>query len=129
MTEFETEMQEVLIGLLTEFGWAGKLNNASTGELDRDTLEIVDSVNEDLDIRAIFFDPSTSNLTGYEQTLGKDYILAKKWMLVQVTSGSVGTGDVITSVDHGTFKVDKVTTIGPNNPIYYKAATDQVSGV
>lgn len=126
MSEFVDEMDEVLIELLTEFGWAGKLKRASGTTIDPNTLASVPSYTE-FDVQGAFFDPTSSNLVGYEATLTKDYILSKKWMILRCAETDLRTGDVLVS-PHGTFRVDSKTGIGPTSVIYYKTATDQVPG-
>lgn len=126
MTEFETEMSEVLIELLDEFGWAGTLKHPTGSEIDEETLVSTPSY-DDNQIKAVFFDPTSSNLVGYEQDLESDQVKSLKWMIVQSADAEVETGDLIVSPDHGTFKVGKATAIGPSNPIYYKTSTTQVA--
>ena len=124
MTDFVTEMDKVLIELLDEFGWQGTLKRAKNNSLDLDTLETTPDY-DNFDIKGAFFDPTSSNLVGYEATLTKDYILSKKWMIVRCKDTDMQTGDVLVC-PYGTYKVDSKTGIGPTSVIYYKTATDQI---
>lgn len=124
MTTFIEEMDQVLIELLDEFGWAGTLERPKDDELDLDTLETTPGF-DSFPIKGAFFDPTSSNLVGYEATLTKDYVLSKKWMIVRCSETDMRTGDIL-ETPHGTFKVDSKTGIGPTSVIYYKTATDQI---
>lgn len=124
MTAFVTEMDEVLIELLNEFGWQGTLKRAKDNSLDLDTLETTPNY-DNFDIKGAFFDPTSSNLVGYEATLTKDYILSKKWMIIRCKDTDTQTGDILVC-PHGTYMVDSKTGIGPTSVIYYKTATDQI---
>ena len=124
MSEFVTEMDEVLIELLDEFGWAGTLKRAKNNTINLNTLKAEPNY-DDFPISGAFFDPTSSNLVGYEATLTDDYILSKKWMILRCTETDLRTGDLLVS-PFGTFKVDSKTGIGPTSVIYYKTATDQV---
>lgn len=124
MTDFATEMDEVLIELLTEFGWAGTLKRAIGTGINQTTL-VSEPTYAEFPIQGAFFDPTSSNLVGYEATLTKDYILSKKWMILRCKNTDLRTGDILVC-PHGTFKVDSKTGIGPTSVIYYKTATDQI---
>jgi hypothetical protein len=124
MTEFELEMVAVVKELLSEFGFSGSLFGPNSGVLNRTTLEITEGT-AFTPITAAFFDPTTSSLSGYERSLGTDYLKSKKWMIVE-SSVPVVTGSRIKCV-HGTYTVHQATNVGPSNPIYYRVATDQTS--
>lgn len=120
MTSFVDEMDEVLIELLGEFGWAGTLKRPKNNTIDPDTLVAAPQF-DDYPVEGAFFD-----LVGYEATLTKDYVLSKKWMIVRSKNVELKTGDFVVC-PHGTFRVDSRTAIGPTSPIYYKTATDRIT--
>lgn len=124
MTEFELEMVAVVKELLTEFGFSGSLFGPNSGTLNRDTLEVVAGTTFTT-VSAAFFDPTTSSLSGYERSLGEDYIKSKKWMIVE-SAVPVLTGSRIQCV-HGTYTISQSTNVGPSNAIYYRVAAEQTS--
>jgi len=127
-TPFEAEMDDTLLELLDEFGWEATLSRESgEGSYDRDTMEYGESDPDEFDVEAMFFDPTSSSLSGFEQNLDTDYILSRKWLIVRSKSAKVKTGDKIVNPTHGTVLLDKVTAVGPNNPIYYKVSAEVVS--
>lgn len=124
MTAFEDRMVGVVVSLLSKYGFSAAMVNPSATALNRDTLEVTQT-GPSVDILAAFFDPTTSSLSGYERSLGTDYIKSKKWVIVQ-SDVQVETGAVITT-PHGTFTVNMATDVGPSNPIYYRVAADQTA--
>lgn len=122
-TAFDTEMDGVLLELLTEFGWSATLTRTGEGTLNRDTLDVVHTPQSET-VRAVFFDPTTSSLSGYEKELPKDYIVSRKWLLIRPGQLGVETGDKLVGTPQGDLIVDKATAVGPNVPIYWKVAAE-----
>jgi len=125
MTTFTEEMQLVANELLTEFGAAMTLRKSSTSTYNTDTLTATEDPST-FPMVGAYFDPSNSNITGYEQSLPDDVRLSGKWLYVY-SATQIETGDIIT---HGLrkFKVHAVTSIGPaGTAIIYRVATMEIS--
>jgi hypothetical protein len=75
---------------------------------------------------ACTFDPSNSNLTGYEQSLRDDIKLRGKWFLLY-SEVPVKIGDAITFGGRK-FKIHAATSIGPDGGvIIQRLATEEIS--
>jgi hypothetical protein len=122
---FSEEMAAVANELLTEFGFAITVRGKSPPTYNPATLTATES-NTSTPGVACFFDPSNSNLTGYEKSLGADTVLSGKWMLVYTTA-TLKTGDVIEAGSRK-FKIKASTDIGPNGSVIVRrVATQEIS--
>lgn len=118
------EMIAVAEELLTEFGFSVTIRQKSSSTYNAATLTATEG-NTTVVGKACFFNPSNSNLSGYENTLSKDG-RSGKWLYVQ-TNGILKTGDVI-ETDTAKFKIYSATPIGPTaTAIIYRVATEVVT--
>lgn len=121
---FEEEMGGIAEELLTEFGFSLTINHASADTYDPATLTTTKGASSSTGL-GVFFDPSNSNLTGYEKELASDVVKDRKWLIVR-TSGVLATGDRIVAQGK-TLLVHAVTAIGPKEAIVYRVNTEQVA--
>lgn len=122
---FTEEMIAVAVELLTEFGFSATLTQKSPSTYNPVTLVATEN-NATIQGLAAFFDPSNSNLTGYEQELTADTIKSGKWMYFQCDT-KPETGDVIQHPGGRKFKVEAVTSIGPTvPPVLYRVMTTEI---
>ena len=127
MTPFEQEMVQVITELLSEFGWAATLRKvASPTSINRNTLEVVSPADLQFSALAMFYDPTTSSLSGYENELPADATSGRKWMIVQSEFAAVETGDFIESPEKGKMQIDKVSVVGPSAALYYKVSVEVI---
>lgn len=129
MTPFEQEMLSVVEELLREFGWDATLFKPDPNPVfNRDTLEIDSAPDAQFAVRCMFYDPTTSSLSGYESELPGDESSDRKWIVVYSPEVEVGTGDYVESVTHGKFQFSKVTVVGPGAALYYKTTSEFCNG-
>lgn len=125
MSYDNNEMIAVAVELLTEFGFAVSIRSEATTGYNPATLTATQS-NASADGLAAFFDPSNSNMTGYEKTLPADTIKSGKWLYVQ-SDTEPKPGDVLVAGSRE-FKIHASTCIGPTTPpVFYRVMTTEIT--
>lgn len=113
---FTSEMVEVVVELLTEFGLAASIRSSGVPTYDPATL----SVNSNPATRTAliaFFDPANSNMSGYEENTNDD-AKSHKWFYLR-SDTPVAVGDTVV-VGASEFLVENQTTIAPNGEVIYQ---------
>lgn len=124
MTTFTQEMINVVIELLTEFGFSVNVRHMGIATFNPATMTntYAQVVNSGL---AAFFDPSNSNLSGYEESLNAQYEKRGKWFYLQ-TDAMAAPGD---EIEYGStkFVIVSATAIGPTaQTIFYRVMATEL---
>lgn len=111
--------------ILTELGFEATVERGSNPSLNQQTL-VFESTPSTFGALAVYIDPSSSKLNGYEQSLAEDNVVNRKWMIVQGEQ-EIKTGDVFIRGATRSLVISS-TSIGPTKTIIQRIAADQVNG-
>ena len=125
MVTFTEEMTAVAEQLLEEFGFQFEVKSSASG-INPVTLTNITPSAPKASGLAAFFDPSNSNMTGYERNLSESGRKSEKWMIA-LCSDPIVESDVLTVGGQDEYMVNAVTNVGPTGGVvYYKLRTTQI---
>ena len=115
---FSSEMISVAKEILTELGMSVTVSRRNYSGFNTATLKPNPASPSSWAALAAYFDPSNSNMSGYEKTLVGDDIKGGKWLYIQ-SDTALKVGDTITTPGGKDVLINALSELGADDTVVY----------